>query len=73
MRVSGPAGYANPWDFEFIESIMSTCVPTALIVEDEPQIRRFVRMALETEGWRVFESETLQRGLIDAGRANRIS
>ena len=46
---------------------MSTSVPTALIVEDEPQIRRFVRMALETEGWQVFESETLQRGLIDAG------
>ncbi|MDN5752503.1 MAG: two-component system response regulator KdpE [Nitrosospira sp.] len=39
----------------------------ALIVEDEPQIRRFVRMALETEGWQTFESETMRRGLIDAG------
>ena len=46
---------------------MSTSEPIALIVEDEPQIRRFVRMALETEGWQVFESATLQRGLIDAG------
>lgn len=41
--------------------------PTALLVEDEPQIRRFVRAALGEEGWQVFESATLQRGLIDAG------
>lgn len=40
---------------------------TALLVEDEPQIRRFVRMALEAEGWQVFEAETMRRGLIDAG------
>lgn len=40
---------------------------TALLVEDEPQIRRFVRMALEAEGWQVFEAETMKRGLIDAG------
>ena len=38
-----------------------------LLVEDEPQIRRFVRAALEAEGWQVHESATLQRGLIDAG------
>jgi len=41
--------------------------PVALIVEDEPQIRRFVRMALEGEGWQVHQSETLRRGLLDAG------
>ncbi|RFP12083.1 MULTISPECIES: two-component system response regulator KdpE [unclassified Duganella] len=41
--------------------------PTALLVEDEPQIRRFVRSALEEEGWQVHEAATLQRGLIDAG------
>ena len=40
---------------------------TALLVEDEPQIRRFVRAALEEEGWQVFEAATLHRGLIDAG------
>lgn len=39
---------------------------TVLIVEDEKEIRRFVRSALEEEGYRVFESETLQRGLMDA-------
>ena len=41
--------------------------PTALLVEDEPQIRRFVRSALEEEGWQVHQAATLQRGLIDAG------
>ncbi|UTY57862.1 two-component system response regulator KdpE [Massilia sp. erpn] len=41
--------------------------PTALLVEDEPQIRRFVRAALEEEGWQVHESASMQRGLIDAG------
>lgn len=38
-----------------------------LLVEDEPDIRRFVRMALESEGHQVFETATLQRGLIEAG------
>jgi two-component system KDP operon response regulator KdpE len=46
---------------------MSEPLPVALLVEDEPQIRRFVRMALESEGWQVFESESMRRGLIDAG------
>lgn len=41
--------------------------PTALLVEDEPQIRRFVRAALEQEGWQVFEATSMERGLIDAG------
>jgi len=38
-----------------------------LIVEDEKEIRRFVRHALEAEGFRVCEADTLQRGLIEAG------
>ncbi len=46
---------------------MSESVPVALLVEDEPQIRRFVRAAMEEEGWQVFEAETMKRGLIDAG------
>ena len=45
----------------------SALAPVALLVEDEPQIRRFVRAALEEEGWQIHESETLKRGLIDAG------
>jgi two-component system KDP operon response regulator KdpE len=40
---------------------------TVLIVEDEKEIRRFARHALEAEGYRVFEAENLQRGLIEAG------
>lgn len=46
---------------------MTELTSTALLVEDEPQIRRFVRSALEEAGWQVFEAETLRRGLIDAG------
>ena len=41
--------------------------PIALLIEDEPQIRRFVRASMEAEGWQVFETETLKRGLIEAG------
>lgn len=46
---------------------MSEPRPTALLVEDEPQIRRFVRAALEQEGWQVHEAGELERALIDAG------
>ncbi|HEY7761162.1 MAG TPA: two-component system response regulator KdpE [Burkholderiales bacterium] len=38
-----------------------------LVVEDEKEIRNFVRQALEAEGHRVFEAENLKRGLIEAG------
>lgn len=38
-----------------------------LIVEDEKQIRRFVRVALEAEGCQVAEAETMAQGLIEAG------
>ena len=37
-----------------------------LVIEDEPQIRRFVRSALESEGWRVYEAERGSRGLTEA-------
>jgi len=46
---------------------MSEPQPVAVLVEDERQIRRFVRSALESEGWTVFEAETLKKGLIEAG------
>jgi two-component system KDP operon response regulator KdpE len=38
-----------------------------VLIEDEIQIRRFVRAALEAEGWLVHEAATAQRGLADAG------
>jgi len=41
--------------------------PVAILIEDEPQIRRFVRMALEAEGWQVHEADSAKRGLLDAG------
>ena len=41
--------------------------PVALLVEDEAQIRRFVREALEEEGWQVFEAANGKSGLAAAG------
>jgi two-component system KDP operon response regulator KdpE len=41
--------------------------PTILVIEDEPEIRRFLRSSLEAEGYRVAESSTARRGVIDAG------
>ncbi len=45
---------------------MPAPLPVAVLIEDEPQIRRFVRAALESEGWQVFEAETAQSGTRDA-------
>jgi two-component system KDP operon response regulator KdpE len=42
-------------------------LPVAILIEDERQIRRFVRTALEAEGWSVHEAETMRQGLTDAG------
>ena len=41
--------------------------PTLLVVEDEPEIRRFLRAAFGVEGYRVVESTAGRRGAIDAG------
>lgn len=38
-----------------------------LVVEDEKQIRRFVRVAVEEEGCEVVEAETRAEGLLEAG------
>lgn len=46
---------------------MTSTTPVALVLEDEREIRRFVRSALEAEGWQVFEASTLKQGLIEAG------
>jgi len=46
---------------------MAEPLPVAILVEDERQIRRFVRTALEAEGWSVHETETMRQGLTDAG------
>jgi len=41
--------------------------PLVLLVEDEPQMRRFLRAALPGHGYRVVEAETAHRALIEAG------
>jgi two-component system KDP operon response regulator KdpE len=47
---------------------MSTpTTPIALVLEDEREIRLFVRNSLEAEGWQVVEAETIRQGLIEAG------
>jgi len=38
-----------------------------LIIDDEPQIRRLLKMALEANGYKVLEAETAQDGLLQAG------
>ena len=40
---------------------------TVVVIEDEPQIRRFVRTALEAEGCHVVEAGEGERGLVEAG------
>jgi len=39
---------------------------TIIVVEDEAQIRRFLRTALNSEGYQVFEAETGKHGLTEA-------
>jgi len=41
--------------------------PTALVLEDEREIRQFVRVSLEAEGWQVHEATTVKQGLVEAG------
>lgn len=46
---------------------MTDAAAQILVIEDEANIRRFIRLALETEGFQVVEADSVQRGLIDAG------
>lgn len=39
--------------------------PTALIIDDEAQIRRLLRVVLEADGYRVLDAETGEQGLSD--------
>jgi two-component system KDP operon response regulator KdpE len=47
--------------------VLRAAAPTAVVIEDEPQIRRFVRTALEAEGCHVVEAATGERGLVETG------
>jgi two-component system KDP operon response regulator KdpE len=41
--------------------------PAVLVIEDEPQIRRFIRATLVNQHYRVHEATTAAEGLIEAG------
>ena len=46
---------------------MTEARATILVVEDEPEIRRFLRSSLGADGYRVVEAESGSRGAVDAG------
>jgi two-component system KDP operon response regulator KdpE len=46
---------------------MSAPRASVLVIEDEPEIRRILRGALESEGYRVVEATGARRGTLDAG------
>ena len=46
---------------------MNPSAGKVLVIEDEAEIRRFVRLALEAEGLEVAEADGVKRGLIEAG------
>ena len=41
-----------------------------LLIEDEPQMRRFLRILLQGHGYRMFEAETGEKGLTQAAARN---
>ena len=44
---------------------------TALVIDDEKQIRKLFRIVLEEEHYHVLESETGKQGILDAAGRNR--
>ena len=45
-----------------------TPIPVALIIDDEIQIRRLLKISLEANGYRVFEAANGQAGLVEAAQ-----
>jgi two-component system KDP operon response regulator KdpE len=41
--------------------------PTVVLIEDEPQIRRFLRATLTSQGYRLYEATTGADGLVEVG------
>lgn len=39
---------------------------SVLLIEDEPHIRKFLKISLQAEGYQVFEADSVARGLIEA-------
>ncbi len=48
------------------DPVTGSPAPTALVVEDDPNIRRSVSTSLRTHGWTVHEAESLGQGLHQA-------
>src|SRR5262245_6170247 len=46
---------------------MSEPHPIVVLIEDEPQIRRFLRTVLPAQGIELFEADTGERGLVEVG------
>lgn len=41
-------------------------MPTIVVIEDEPQIRRFLRTGLGSQGYQLIEADTGKQGLVEA-------
>jgi len=48
------------------EPVASAPAPVIVLIEDEPQIRRFLRATLGTQGYRLHEATSGEDGLIEA-------
>src|SRR6266852_2256854 len=46
--------------------VASAPAPVVVLIEDEPQIRRFLRATLGTQGYRLYEATSGEDGLIEA-------
>ncbi len=49
---------------------MSSTPATVLIIEDEPQIRRFIRPAVASAGYKLVEADSGKEGLLEATQHN---
>lgn len=49
---------------------MDAVTPVVLLIEDEPQMRRFLRAALESHAYRLVEAPTAREGLAQAAGRN---
>ena len=47
------------------EPVVSAPAPVIVLIEDEPQIRRFLRATLGTQGYRLHEATSGEDGLIE--------
>ena len=49
---------------------MAPTAPLVLVIEDEPQMQRFLRLSLRTHGYQVIEAATAREGLMHAAGYN---